>query len=69
MKIGLKKRRKFRFSHFKRNILLFLVFVLFLGMGYSVLSTDLGISGTLNLSKYPRTVSITLFSPSYIKLW
>ena len=48
----LKHRRKVRFDHKKRNILIFLVFVLFLGIGYSVLGTDLGITGIINLAKY-----------------
>ena len=58
----LKHRRKVRFDHKKRNILIFLVFVLFLGIGYSVLGTDLGITGNISLTKYKQPIIRTTSS-------
>ena len=51
-----KIKRKYVYIHKKHNIFIFLVFVLFLGMGYSLLSTDLDISGIINIEKYDHTL-------------
>ncbi len=49
-------KRKLRFDHKKYRIITILVFVLSLGIGYSVLGTELGISGNLNLAKYKKPI-------------
>ncbi len=62
MKTILKNKKRYRFSHKKRNIFIFLVFVLFLGIGYSTLGTDLGINGSINLEKYKEPIIRTTYS-------
>ena len=59
-------RRKIRFNYKKRNVIIFLVFVFFLGMGYSVLGSNLSILGNINLSGYKEpTIRVTGSSDTY----
>ena len=50
------RRRKVRFDHEKRNLFIFLLFVFFMGMGYSVLGTNLGIDGSIFVKRYQDPV-------------
>ena len=53
------KRRKVRFNHEKRNLFIFLLFVFFMGLGYSTLGANLGIGGTINIVGALKTVTLT----------
>ncbi|MBR3211367.1 MAG: BspA family leucine-rich repeat surface protein [Bacilli bacterium] len=56
------RRRKVRFDHEKRNLFIFLLFVFFMGMGYSVLGTNLGIGGSIVAKRYQDPVIKTTSS-------
>ena len=55
-------RRKRRFDNRKYRIFAILVFVLSLTVGYSLLSTGLGITGNITLSKYKEPIIRTTSS-------
>lgn len=50
------KRKKYKFNRMKYNIFIFLVFVLFLGIGYSVLGTNLSILGSVMVARYKEPI-------------